>query len=91
MTGWDQEACVREGPGVKFAVYFDASNGALRFVPCSQHQEPRRLAAADQRSGYDDRPAVVAANAPGDVIAFDLHTFMPPSAGAIGWPGPSST
>jgi len=64
--------------GVKFAVYFDhldAANGALRFVPCSQHEEPRRLAAGYQRSGYDDWPAVVAASAPGDVIAFDLHTF----------------
>jgi len=64
--------------GQQFAVYFDyldAANGALRFVPCSQHDEPRRLATAYQHSGYDDWPAVNTASAPGDVIAFDLHTF----------------
>jgi hypothetical protein len=64
--------------GVKFAVYFDhldAANGALRFVSCSHHDAPRRLASAYQRSRYDNWPAVAAASAPGDVIAFDLHTF----------------
>lgn len=64
--------------GVKFATYFDAldaSNGALRFVPCSQHGEALATAVAYQHSCYDDWPGVVAATAPGDVIAFDLHTF----------------
>jgi hypothetical protein len=64
--------------GVKFAVYFDhleAANGALRFVPCSQHDGPRRLAAAYQCSSYHDWPVVAAVSVPGDVIAFDLHTF----------------
>lgn len=64
--------------GVKFAAYFDhlsATNGALRFVSCSQHAEPRALASRYQRAGYDDWPGVIAASAPGDVIAFDLHTF----------------
>jgi Phytanoyl-CoA dioxygenase (PhyH) len=64
--------------GVKFATYFDrlnAANGALRFVPCSQHTEARALASAYQRAPYDDWPGVIAASVPGDVIAFDLHTF----------------
>ena len=64
--------------GVKFATYFDrlyATNGALRFVPCSQHPEARVLASAYQRTPYDDWPGVIAASAPGDVLAFDLHTF----------------
>jgi hypothetical protein len=64
--------------GVKFATYFehlDAANGALRFVPCSQHSQPRALASGYQYSRYDDWPGVVAATAPGDVIAFDVHTF----------------
>ena len=64
--------------GVKFAVYFDhlnAANGALRFVPCSQHNQARTLACGYQRARYDDWPGVVAGSAPGDVIAFDLHTF----------------
>jgi hypothetical protein len=64
--------------GVKFAAYFDhlnAANGALRFVPCSQHDQARALASGYQRARYDDWPGVVAASAPGDVTAFDLHTF----------------
>ena len=64
--------------GVKFAAYFDhldAVNGALRFVPCSQHPRAQALAVAYQRSRYHDWPAVTAATGPGDVIAFDLHTF----------------
>jgi hypothetical protein len=64
--------------GVKFAVYFDhlsAATGALRFVPCSQHDGPRALASGYQRASYDDWPGVTAESAPGDVIAFDLHTF----------------
>ena len=39
--------------GVKFAIYFgrlNAANGALRFVPCSQHTEARALASAYQRA-----------------------------------------
>jgi hypothetical protein len=76
-AGWHNDDGIGVA-GVKFAVYFDhldAANGALRFVPCSQHDQPRRLAAAYQRSGYADWPAVATASAPGDVIAFDLHTF----------------
>lgn len=64
--------------GVKFATYFDAlgaANGALRFVPCSQHEDARRRVHAYRRIRYDDMPGVVAETRPGDVVAFDLHTF----------------
>jgi len=76
-AGWHNDDGIGVS-GVKFAVYFDhltAANGALRFVPCSQHDGPRQLASSYQRSCYDAWPAVTAASAPGDVIAFDLHTF----------------
>ena len=76
-AGWHNDDGIGVA-GVKFAAYFDqlnATNGALRFVPCSQHDQARALASAYQRSGHDDWPAVTAASAPGDVIAFDLHTF----------------
>ena len=76
-AGWHNDDGIGVA-GVKFAVYFDhldATNGALRFVPCSQHDGPRRLAAAYQLSGYADWPAVTTVSVPGDVIAFDLHTF----------------
>lgn len=64
--------------GVKFATYFDdleGGNGALRFVPCSQHADGRAHLRAYQRAGYGDMPGVVVPSRPGDVIAFDLHTF----------------
>ena len=48
--------------GVKFATYFDGldgANGALRFVPCSHHDDAGRTCAAYQRAGYDEVPGVV--------------------------------
>ena len=76
--------------GVKFAAYFDqltAGNGALRLVPGSHHPEQHaRLAAYERRqprvrTGAEAAayrasiPGYVADTAPGDVIAFDLHTW----------------
>lgn len=76
--------------GVKFAAYFDeltAGNGALRLVPGSHHPEQgARLAAYRDRqppirtdaqaAAYEASiPGYVAATVPGDVIAFDLHTW----------------
>ena len=64
--------------GVKFATYFDpldATNGALRFVPCSHHTDAQLPLRAYQGAGYEDYPGVVVETRPGDVIAFDLHTF----------------
>jgi len=76
--------------GVKFAAYFDeltAGSGALRLVPGSHHPEQgARLAAYSRRqmpvrsdaeaAAYQASfPGYVAATAPGDVIAFDLHTW----------------
>ncbi|MDA8281895.1 MAG: phytanoyl-CoA dioxygenase family protein [Actinomycetota bacterium] len=70
--------------GVKFATYFDrldASNGGLRFVPCSHHLDAQPSLRAYQRAGYDQYPASVMETRPGDVIAFDLHTFHSSSGG----------
>jgi len=76
--------------GVKFAAYFGeltADNGALRLVPGSHHPEQHaRLAAyrdrqlpvrtAAEAAAYQASiPGYVAATSPGDVIAFDLHTW----------------
>ena len=64
--------------GVKLATYFgelDGANGALRFVPCSHHSDSRPLLRAYQRAGYAEVRGVVVDSRPGDVIAFDLHTF----------------
>jgi hypothetical protein len=76
--------------GVKFAVYFDkltADNGALRLVPGSHHPEQNaRLAAyrnrqlpvrtdAEAAAYQASIPGYVAATSPGDVVAFDLHTW----------------
>ncbi len=64
--------------GVKFATYFDEltpSTGALRFVPCSQHEDALPELRAYQRAGYVDVPGAVVESRPGDVVAFDLHTF----------------
>ena len=76
-AGWHNDDGIGVA-GVKFATYFDhldGASGALRFVPCSQHSQARALAFGYQSSRYDDWPGVVAATAPGDVIAFDVHTF----------------
>jgi hypothetical protein len=76
--------------GVKFAAYFDqltAGNGALRLVPGSHHPEQNaRLAAsrgrqlpirtdADAAAYQASIPGHIAGTSPGDVIAFDLHTW----------------
>jgi hypothetical protein len=76
--------------GVKFAAYFDqlaAGNGALRLVPGSHHPEQNaRLAAYSRRQGptrseadaaayQASFPGYIAETSPGDVIAFDLHTW----------------
>jgi hypothetical protein len=76
--------------GVKFAACFSqltAANGALRLVPGSHHPEQgARLAAYQRRRPpvLDDAdadayrvsvPGYVADTSPGDVIAFDLHTW----------------
>src|SRR5262249_35101895 len=76
--------------GVKFAAYLDplnAGTGALRLVPGSHHPEQgARLAAyarrqppaqsdADAAACRASVPGHVAATTPGDVIAFDLHTW----------------
>ena len=76
--------------GVKFAAYFGeltADNGALRLVPGSHHPEQQaRLAAYRDRqlpirsdaeaAAYGASiPGYVADTVPGDVIAFDLHTW----------------
>jgi hypothetical protein len=82
--------------GVKFAAYFDeltGGTGALRLVPGSHHPEQNaRLAAYSRRRGRvrDDAgfaayqagfPGYAAATSPGDVIAFDLHTWHASSGG----------
>jgi len=64
--------------GVKFATYFDALDsacGALRFIPCSHHEGSLAEVRSYLRTIGDDVPGVVATSRPGDVIAFDLHTF----------------
>jgi hypothetical protein len=76
--------------GVKFAAYFEpltAGNGALQLVPGSRHPEQNaRLAAyrdrqlpirgdAEAAAYHASIPGYVAATVPGDVIAFDLHTW----------------
>jgi len=76
--------------GVKFAAYFDAltgDNGALRLVPGSHHPEqsarlaaycnrqPPVRSAADAAAYQASIPGYVAATVPGDVVAFDVHTW----------------
>jgi len=64
--------------GVKFATYFEpltARNGALSFVPCSQHPGALSALCAYQRGRHTDYPGVAVETQPGDVVAFDLHTF----------------
>jgi hypothetical protein len=82
--------------GVKFAAYFDeltAGTGALRLVPGSHHPEQNaRLAAYDRRRGpargeaeaaacQASFPGYIADTSPGDVIAFDLHTWHASTGG----------
>jgi hypothetical protein len=77
QAGWHND----DGIGVravKFATYFEpltAASGALRFVPCSQHPDAQAAMCAYQRARHQDYPGVVVETQPGDVIAFDLHTF----------------
>lgn len=76
--------------GVKFAAYFGqlaAGTGALRLVPGSHHPEQHARLAAWQRRQPPVRsdaeaaayrasiPGYAADTTPGDVIAFDLHTW----------------
>jgi hypothetical protein len=76
--------------GVKFAAYFGAltaANGALRLVPGSHHPEQHaRLAAyrdrqlpvrsdAEAAAYQASIPGYVADTVPGDVVAFDVHTW----------------
>jgi hypothetical protein len=75
---------------VKFAAYFNeltAATGALRLVPGSHHPEQNtRLAAYERRQPrvrtgaaaaacQASIPGYAAETSPGDVIAFDLHTW----------------
>jgi hypothetical protein len=76
-AGWHDDDGIGVA-GVKFATYFndlDADNGALRFVPCSQHVGAHQHLRAYQAASYRDFPGVVVESSPGDVVAFDLHTF----------------
>jgi hypothetical protein len=71
--------------GVKFATYFDpltTANGALRFIPCSQHPGAQPALCAYQRAHHQDYPGVAVETRPGDVVAFDLHTFHASSGGS---------
>ena len=64
--------------GIKLATYFDpldVTRGALRFVPCSQHPDAHRSLCAYQHHHYQEYPGVAVETSPGDVVAFDLHTF----------------
>src|SRR5579863_7532412 len=76
-AGWHNDDGIGVS-GVKFATYFeglDAAHGALRFVPCSQHPDAERSLCAYQRAGHLEYPGVAVESSPGDVIAFDVHTF----------------
>jgi hypothetical protein len=76
-AGWHND----DGIGVhsvKFATYFaelNGANGALRFVPCSHHADGRPHLRAYQRAGDKEVPGFIVGSRPGDVVAFDLHTF----------------
>ena len=63
--------------GVKVATFdeLDGANGALRFVPCSHHPDGRPHLRAYQRASYEEVPGVIVGYCPGDLVAFDLHTF----------------
>jgi hypothetical protein len=78
-----------DAKGVKLVVYLEplrAGNGALRLVPGSHHPEFRRSFRAWLRSHpvedsaalrrqVESLPCFVAETEPGDVVAFDVHTF----------------
>ncbi|MHB8504916.1 MAG: phytanoyl-CoA dioxygenase family protein [Acidimicrobiales bacterium] len=74
-AGWHNDDGIGVS-GVKFATYFEplhAGNGALRFLPGSQKaEETARLVAA--RPGPKVAGFAVDTQ-PGDVVAFDLHTW----------------
>jgi hypothetical protein len=76
--------------GVKFVTYFDpltGDRGALRLLPGSHQQAVRRIinpyldqyadarGEADMPRTMEDVPGVVIESNPGDIIAFDLHTW----------------
>jgi hypothetical protein len=81
--------------GVKFAAYFDeltGGTGALRLVPGSHHPEQNARLAAYSRRGpaggeaeaadcQASFPGFTADTSPGDVIAFDLHTWHASTGG----------
>jgi Phytanoyl-CoA dioxygenase (PhyH) len=83
--------------GAKFAAYFDeltAGTGALQLVPGSHHPEQNaRLSAYSCRRGparseaeaaaayQASFPGFIADTSPGDVIAFDLHTWHASTGG----------
>ncbi|MGH8987215.1 MAG: phytanoyl-CoA dioxygenase family protein, partial [Acidimicrobiales bacterium] len=82
--------------GVKFAAYLDplsTANGALRLLPGSHHPEQNvRLTDYRSRQGrlepgveavdfQSKYPGYVADTRPGDVIAFDLHTWHASAGG----------
>jgi hypothetical protein len=82
--------------GLKFAAYFGeltGDTGALRLVPGSHHPEQNaRLAAyrdrqlpirtdAEAAAYQASIPGYVASTVPGDVIAFDLHTWHASTGG----------
>ena len=88
-AGWHNDDGIGVA-GVKFAAYFDpltATNGALRLVPGSHHpDQTSRLAAYRARqmpirndndaAAYQTSfPGYAAETSPGDVIAFDVHTW----------------
>jgi hypothetical protein len=76
-AGWHNEDGIGVR-GVKFATYFDelnATNGALRFVPCSQHPGALDAVRAYERTHDANHPGIAVESRPGDVVAFDLHTF----------------
>jgi hypothetical protein len=76
-AGWHNDDGIGVA-GVKLVTYFDtldATNGALRFIPCSQYPGAAASLHAYQRSRHEEYPGVAVATRPGDVIAFDLHTF----------------
>jgi hypothetical protein len=76
-AGWHNDDGIGVA-GVKFATYFDplsATNGALRFVPFSQHPGATSALCAYQGARHEAYPGVVVETEPGDVVAFDLHTF----------------
>jgi hypothetical protein len=94
-TGWHADDGIG-ARGVKFAAYFDElapGTGALRLVPGSHHPEQNaRLAAYRKRrkpaggeagfAAYQASfPGYAAVTSPGDVIAFDLHTWHASSGG----------